>query len=302
MGEIMTEYCRTLEIINEFSGRFMIFYWEGQFMVTQQEKKAFSRLKEMYEDTYVIISPPRCGSTAFSRVFWEQPSIRYYSHEPFEVTYFEDSTLNEVVEKLEHPLDLLPIKRSVTSKQSSGLVIKEMPYQVGSNFDLLISLTEHPVIFLIRDPRLNIHSRITKKIEVDQDPRFPFVETGWELISKQVRYCQERSIPYLIIDSADFRSCPSDVFSKTFKLLHLPFSLEMLTWRSTPNVNLDNLGGHHSHLYTRVLESKGIEPAEKKITGLEEILEENGFGEHVVECMDIYYNLRLEAKKWLHCS
>jgi len=266
-------------------------------MVTQQDINAFSSLKKMYENIYVIVSPPRCSSTAFSRVFWEQPSIRYYSHEPFEVTYFEDSTLNEVIEKLEHPLDLLPIKSSETSKQSSGLVIKEMPYQVGSNFDLLISLTVHPIMFLIRDPRLNIHSRITKKIEAEQDPRFPLVETGWELISHQVRYCQERSIPYFIIDSVDFRTCPSDVFSKIFEQLHLPFSTEMLSWRATPNVNLDNLGGHHSHLYTRVLESTGIEPAEERIPKLEEIPEDNGFRDHVIKCMEIYNNLRLEAKK-----
>jgi hypothetical protein len=266
-------------------------------MVTKQEINAFSGLKKRYEDIYVIVSPPRCSSTAFSRVFWEQPSIRYYSHEPFEVTYFGDSKLNKVIEKLEHPLDLLPIKKSQKSEQSSGLVIKEMPYQVGSNFDLLISLTVHPVIFLIRDPRLNIHSRIIKKIEAEQDPRFPLIETGWELISQQVKYCQDRSIPYFVIDSVDFRSCPSDVFSKTFNLLNLPFSPEMLSWRATPKVNLDNLGGQHSHLYTRVLNSKGIEPTEEKIPELEDILEENGFTEHVIKCLDIYNVLRLEAKK-----
>ena len=130
-------------------------------METKQAIKAFSSLKKMFENIYVIVSPPRCSSTAFSRVFWEQPSIRYYSHEPFEVTYFDDATLDDVVEKLKHPLDLLPIKSYKPSEQSSSLVIKEMPYQVGSNFELLISLSEHPIMFLIRDPRLNVLSRIT---------------------------------------------------------------------------------------------------------------------------------------------
>jgi len=267
-------------------------------MSAQYEMIEFSSLKKLYENIYVIISPPRCSSTAFSRVFWEQPSIRYYSHEPFEVTYVDDATLNEVIEKLRHPLDLLPIKSYKPNADSSGLVIKEMPYQVGSNFELLISLSMKPVLFLIRDPRLNILSRITKKIEAGQDPRFPLVETGWELIEKQVRHCQERSIPYFIIDSINFRTCPSDVFSKIFKHLDLPFSSDMLSWRATPDVNLDNLEGHHSHLYTRVLESTGIEPAEERTPELEEIPEENGFREHVVKCMAIYKNLRLEAEKY----
>ncbi len=266
-------------------------------MITQHKANDFSSLKKMYESIYVIVSPPRCSSTAFSRVFWEQPSIRYYCHEPFEVTYFEDATLNEVVEKIKNPLDLLTIKSYEPTAESSGLVIKEMPYQVGSNFDLLVYLSMHPIMFLIRDPRLNIHSRISKKIEAGQDPRFPLIETGWELISNQLRYCQEQSIPYFIIDSLDFRTCPSDVFSKIFKQLNLPFSPDMLSWRATPNVNLDNLGGHHSHLYKRVLASTGIEPAEERIPELEEIPKDNGFREHVIKCMGIYNNLKLEAEQ-----
>lgn len=265
-------------------------------MVSQQDVKELSTLKKRYENIYVIISPPRCSSTAFSRVFWEQPSIRYYSHEPFEITYFDEAPFNEVLEKLKHPLDLLPIKSKEPKAGSSSLVIKEMPYQVGSYFDLLISLSEHPIMFLIRDPRLNVYSRISKKKEAGQDPRFPLVETGWELISEQVRYCQEHSIPYFIIDSNEFRTCPSDVFSKIFELLSLPFSSDMLSWRAASDVKLDNLGGHHSHLYRRVLASTGIEPADERIPEIEEIPEENGFREHVIKCMDIYENLRKEAE------
>ncbi len=271
-------------------------------MVNQQGVNELSKLKKRYEHIYVIISPPRCSSTAFSRVFWEQPSIRYYSHEPFEVSYFDDATFNEVLEKLKHPLDLLPIKSYDATVEASSLVIKEMPYQVGSYFEMLLSLSEHPVIFLIRDPRLNIYSRISKKKEAGQDPRFPLIETGWEQISDQIRYCREQGIPYFIIDSIDFRTCPSEVFSKIFELLQLTFSPEMLSWKATPEVNLDNLGGQHSHLYQRVLASTGIEPAEEKIPEIEEIPEENGFREHVIKCMEIYKNLRMEAEKmavWL---
>ena len=266
-------------------------------MFSQHDLSSFASLKELYKNIYVIVSPPRCSSTAFSRVFWEQPSIRYYCHEPFEVSYFDDANLDEVLEKLKHPLDLLPIKSYDANAEPTDLVIKEMPYQVGENFELLISLSAHPIIFLIRDPRLNVVSRISKKIEAGQDPRFPLIETGWELLLDQVRYCRERDIPYFVVDSVDFRTCPSDVFSKIFEHLYMPFSLEMLSWRATPHVNLDNLDGHHSHLYSRVLSSTGIEPAEEKIPALDEISEENGFREHVAKCLAIYSNLRLEAEK-----
>ena len=69
----------------------------------------FISLKNKYEHIYVIVSPPRCSSTAFSRVFWEQPSIRYYCHEPFEVTYFEGAPLNKVVNKLKHQQNQSPV-------------------------------------------------------------------------------------------------------------------------------------------------------------------------------------------------
>jgi hypothetical protein len=266
-------------------------------MITNQDRKAFTNLKKLYENIFVIISPPRCSSTAFSRVFWEQPSIRYYSHEPFEVTYFEGAGLDQVVEKLKNPLDLDSIKKNQYARQSTGLVIKEMPYQVGPDYDLLISLSNHPIMFLIRDPRLNILSRIQKKIEAGQDPDFPLIETGWELIVEQVRYCQKQEIQYLVIDSTEFRNCPDDVFGQIFEEIDLPFSPEMLSWRSTPEVNLDNLGGHHSHLYKRVLKSTGIEPPTERNPSLSEIPERDGFREHLNKCMAIYKSLRIDAQK-----
>lgn len=259
--------------------------------------KAFTDLKKLYENIYVIISPPRCSSTAFSRVFWEQPSVRYYSHEPFEVMYFDGAGLKEVIEKLKNPLDLLPIKNKQYSKKPTGLVIKEMPFQVRSYYELLISISNHPIMFLIRDPRLNVYSRIKKKIEAGQNPNFPLIETGWELIVEQVRYCQDYNIPYLVIDSTEFRNYPDIIFAQIFEEIDLAFSPEMLIWQSTPKVNLDNLGGIHSHLYRRVLESTGIEPATEPIPEFKDIPERNGFREHVRKCMSIYKELKLEADK-----
>ena len=44
------------------------------------------KARSRYSDVIVIVSPPRCRSTALARVFWEHPLVRYYAHEPFEST------------------------------------------------------------------------------------------------------------------------------------------------------------------------------------------------------------------------
>src|SRR5688572_11824723 len=35
----------------------------------------------------VILSPPRCGSTAVARSFWQHPLFRWYIHEPYDRVY-----------------------------------------------------------------------------------------------------------------------------------------------------------------------------------------------------------------------
>jgi hypothetical protein len=157
-------------------------------------KAKFESIRERYDDVYVILSPPRCSSTAFARVFWEQPSVRYYAHEPFEGTYFMSQNLDSALENLRNPLDLRDIKRGTFLGMGKSLVIKEMPYQVGEKFPLLLSLTRKPVVFLTRDPRKNIASRMAKKQEVGDSPLFPLIETGWQLISDQIEYCKQHGV------------------------------------------------------------------------------------------------------------
>ncbi len=102
-----------------------------------QPYSGFDKIRSKHEKIYLIMSPPRCSSTAFSRVFWEQPSVGYYSHEPFEVVYYNHDSLTHVVDKLATPLDLQNIKTIHTYDHGNSLVIKEMPYQVNSHFPLL---------------------------------------------------------------------------------------------------------------------------------------------------------------------
>ncbi len=252
---------------------------------------AFTEIIDKYDGIYVIISPPRCSSTAFARVFWEQPAVGYYNHEPFETTYFMNKGLDDVVHRLNNPINLQTVKKHAGGARGNSLVIKEMPYQVGPHFSLLAQMTDKPLIFLMRDPRLNIASRMAKKKEVGDSPFFPLVETGWELLAAQIKQSEEQQIPHMIVNAVDFRNQPEATFSQVFARLQLPFTAETLSWRSDEQVNLDNLDGEHTHLYDRVLQSTGMEPDREPIPPLESFPETNGYRAHVVQCLQIYEEL-----------
>jgi len=63
-------------------------------------------LKSKYSTIRLIISPPRCASTALARTFWEHPDIRFYAHEPFETTYYRKSPLADALQMIDEPINL----------------------------------------------------------------------------------------------------------------------------------------------------------------------------------------------------
>lgn len=256
---------------------------------------ACEALGNRHSAIHVIVSPPRCGSTALARVFWEHPSVRFYCHEPFEVTYYDKQGLNAVFDKLAKPLDIQAVT-SASANDADALVVKEMPYQVGDHFPLLASLATAPVVFLIRDPRLNIASRIAKKLETGDSPFFPLIETGWELIAEQIDYCRGEGISYALIDASDYRNDPTGVFPELFARFGLDFSTSMLSWQSCDDLEIDNLDGAHSHLYRRVLSSRGVQPAQEPIPELASFVEEKGVRKHVEKCLQIYAELRSDPQ------
>lgn len=243
---------------------------------------------DRYSEIYVVVSPPRCSSTAFARVFWEQPSVRYYCHEPFEVCYYMGKGLDAVAQMLEAPLDLEKLKSFQNGGEQQALVVKEMPYQVGHRFPLLAAMTNHPIVFLMRDPRLNIASRMRKKTQVGDNPIYPTIESGWDVWRQQLEWCRDNGVPHLLVDSTDFRAHPETIFPQIFERLALPFAPEMLQWRPCPQIDIDNLGGSHSHLYREVLSSSGIKPDKTPMPPLESFPETDGWRDHVARCLTIY--------------
>lgn len=255
------------------------------------------KLKQKYGGILVIVSPPRCGSTALARFFWHQPTFRYYSHEPYETIYYNGDKEAAARAKLLNPIDLSATYSGKTKLTGQGLIVKEMPYQVGSYFSDLISFATYPIIFMIRDPRLNIKSRIDKRRIANQPTNFPLIETGWELIRQQIDLCDRKGQEFVIVDCTEMRNHPSDVFSKLTKKMGLPFEQTMFQWQQANEINLDNLGGRHSHLYQRVLNSNSIEPATECMPEISDFPEENGFRQHVQEALSIYQALKSHPKK-----
>ncbi len=247
----------------------------------EEHRRSLRRIRQSYRDIFLILSPPRCSSTAFARVFWEQPSVRDYVHEPFDVAYHRKSGLDQVLKAFDR---LLEIRDS-----GDSLVIKEMTFQVGRDFPFFLELTSKPVLFLVRDPRLSNWSRMRMRRRGGQDPIYPEKESGWRDIEWQIRACQAAEARYFIIDSSDFRNHPVAIFSRLFKALDLPFSREMLRWTPRQSLELGNLGGEQSAWYRRVLSSTGLQPAKKKPRSVDEFPRE--FQPHLKDCLNIYHRL-----------
>lgn len=248
---------------------------------------------DAYDEVFVVVSPPRCGSTAFARVLWRNPRIGYYSHEPFEVTYFDDESLDAVAAKLRAPIDLAAV---TGAEHGAGLLIKEMPYQVGEHFTGLMTLATRPLVFLARDPRLSIASRIRKKRLAGADPDFPKIETGWQLLAAQVRLARDAGVDYVVVDATDFRTHPESVFAQVAAALDVPWGPQMLKWKPRIGLPIDNLGGRHDHLYRRVLASTGIEPPTEEVPDLA-WFPQGSWRRHVRECLGIYDRLLADPRR-----
>ncbi len=249
----------------------------------------FRQAAEKYSRVWLIVSPPRCCSTTLARVFWEHPAIRYYSHEPFDAVYHKGRALDEATAKLEHPIDVTTVARNETLPESHDLTLKEMTFQVRDHFPLLMSVTAEPVVFLTRDPRWSIASRL-KKIRQAGKSSFPPVESGWNDLRDQVAWCKAEGKPHMILDATDFRRRPSAVLGELFARLGLEFSDELLEWRPCGALRLDNLDGEQSHFYDRVLESTGIKAPLKEFPDLD-FFPAGEMREHVIESLEIYEEL-----------
>ena len=95
----------------------------------------------------------------------------------------------------------------------------------------------------------------------------------------------------MIVDTTELRNSPRTLLPSLFAGLGLTYSPSLLQWRSCPKIELDNLGGRHRHLYRRVLESVGLQPATRTLPEIDSFPAREGWRSHVRTCVEIYHDL-----------
>ncbi|HEU4701458.1 MAG TPA: hypothetical protein VFS37_03175 [Conexibacter sp.] len=247
------------------------------------------RLRARHGEVYVLIGPPRTASTAVSRILWNHPAVGWYVHEPFEPTWYQGASVERAGELLEAPDAVGELGGRGTGR---ALVIKEMTFQAGDGFPLLAELATRPLVFLIRDPRLTVASRMEVLRRSGRPAVFPLRESGWEDLARQLAYVRRERIPHVVVDSSDLRARPDAVVPALLEALGLSFTPDLLAWRQSEATGLSVVSGPDDPFYQRVLDSQGIEPPAERIPALTEFPTDGGFREHVAECVAQYEELR----------
>lgn len=244
------------------------------------------RLRERHGEVYVLIGPPRTASTAVSRILWNHPAVGWYAHEPFEPTWYEGAGVERASELLDAPEAVRALGGRGAGR---GLVVKEMTFQVGDAFPLLAGLATRPIVFLIRDPRLTIASRM-KVLRASGRPEvFPLRESGWEDLARQLAHVRDAGIPHVVVDSSDLRRAPETVVPPLLATLGLEFTPELLRWGASAATGLSAVSGADDPFYRRVLDSQGIEAPTETIPDLADFPEP--LRTHAAACVAQYEEL-----------
>lgn len=245
------------------------------------------RLRERHDEVYVLVGPPRTASTAVSRILWNHPAVGFYAHEPFEPTWYEGAAVERAAELLDAPDAVGSLGGRGTGR---ALVVKEMTFQVGDAFPLLASLATRPLVFLIRDPRLCVASRMKVLRRSGRPEVFPLRESGWEDLAWQLAYVRGEGIAHVVVDSSDLRRAPERLAPALLEALGLAFTPDLLRWKSSAATGLSAVSGAEDPFYRRVLDSQGIEPPAERIPDLAEFPEP--LRAHVAACVAQYEELR----------
>jgi hypothetical protein len=256
-------------------------------------RERLARVRGRHGEVLVIVAPPRTASTALARILWNHAEVGFYSHEPFEPTWYRDVGPDVAAELLEAPSPVGELGGTATD--GTTLVVKEMTFQVGDAFPLLAELATRPIVFLIRDPRLSIASRMEVLRRSGRPEVFPLRESGWDDLERQLDHVRRAGIAHLVVDSHGLRSAPTAVVPPILEALGLDFAPGLLTWRPSCATGLSAVSGPADPFYQRVLESGGIEPPRESPPPLASFPAEQGFRAHVAQCVRRYEALRDEC-------
>lgn len=257
-------------------------------------RERLRQVRERHGEVLAIVAPPRTASTALARILWNHADVGFYSHEPFEPTYYRGADLDVVADLLEDATPIAELNPARAGEHGGGttLVVKEMTFQVGEAFPLLAALATRPIVFLVRDPRLSIASRMRVLERSGRPPVFPLRESGWDDFERQLAHVRNKGIPHLIVDSTHLRAMPTRVVPGILAALGLSYAPELLTWESSSATGLSAVSGADDPFYRRVLESGGLQAPAEDLPSLDAFPEDEGFRAHVAECVARYEALR----------
>lgn len=255
-------------------------------------RERLGAVRERHGEVLLIVAPPRTASTALARILWNHPDVGFYSHEPFEPTYYRDAPLADAATLLESPTAVGELGGAGGS--GTTLVVKEMTFQVGDAFPLLAGLATRPIVFLIRDPRLSIASRMRVLERAGRPAAFPLRESGWDDLEHQLAHVRAAGVEHLIVDSTHLRAMPTRAAPLILERLGLSYAPELLTWHASSATGLSAVSGADDPFYQRVLASGGLQAPAEDVPGLDAFPEAGGFRAHVMECVARYRALRGE--------
>lgn len=133
-------------------------------MNIKTQEDHYSKLIELFNNNlnnlFLIIAPPRSGSTLIEKVLSGSENIYADIHEPFMEFGRREGDLHKAYEEIYSQLNK-------SSDKSSNILIKEMSHDMIKQdiFKKLIRLTNNLVIFNIRDPLLCAESRIRSMLK-----------------------------------------------------------------------------------------------------------------------------------------
>ena len=246
-------------------------------------------LLSKFDPIAVILSPPRCGSTVLARSLWQHRAFRWYLHEPCDQVYHLGREPEPVANGL---IDCVGL--SSPRAAGTGVVIKEMAFQAGDAI-CDFQLATLPVIFLIRDPRLSVLSRMRRRKLDGNSPLFPAREAGWRDLVAAVALFREAGTPYVIVDISDIRRSPGTALRALCSRLSLPWDPAMLRWKSLPDLRLGNIGDRQDAWYSRVLNSTSWEPPNERMPS-PDTFRKQGMSAVVAECLAGYRQVRMDPQ------
>ena len=254
--------------------------------ISPQNRASRDALIEKHDEILLILAPPRTASTSLARLFWEHERVGFYCHEPFEVVFHDEFEPLSAWQAMQSPIDL---SQAFGTERGNQLLIKEMTFQVVDFFEDLAALATRPIIFLIRDPRLSLMSRIKRLSAGGESILFPHRETGWQDLQSQVQCCEQREYPHIIVDSTAFRNDPKTVLPRVLASVGLPYGEHLLSWRNLKDIPLGGRWEARSHWYSRVMSSPGILPATETIPEMDRF--PDYWQDHLQDYMAIYRQL-----------